>query len=61
MLAGPFEQMQEAGMQTSQLDRIMRQKDPELLKAVAASRDKRQRRRIACLAEQGRVTEITNG
>ena len=30
----PFQQMQEAGMQTSQLDRIMRQKDPELLKAV---------------------------
>jgi ATP-dependent exoDNAse (exonuclease V) alpha subunit len=30
----PFEQMQDAGMRTSQLDQIMRQKDPELLKAV---------------------------
>ena len=30
----PFQQMQEAGMQTSQLDKIMRQKDPELHKAV---------------------------
>ena len=30
----PFEQMQDAGMRTSRLDQIMRQKDPELLKAV---------------------------
>ena len=30
----PFQQMQEAGMQTSKLDTIMRQKDPELLRAV---------------------------
>ena len=30
----PFEQMQQAGMQTSQLDQIMRQKDPELLRVV---------------------------
>src|SRR6185312_11200358 len=30
----PFEQLQEAGMRTAQLDQIMRQKDPELLKAV---------------------------
>ncbi|MDQ2843199.1 MAG: relaxase domain-containing protein, partial [Acidobacteriota bacterium] len=30
----PFQQMQDAGMRTAQLDRIMRQKDPELLKAV---------------------------
>jgi ATP-dependent exoDNAse (exonuclease V) alpha subunit len=30
----PFEQMQEAGMRTSQLDQIVRQKDPELLRAV---------------------------
>ena len=33
----PFQQMQEAGMQTSQLDKIMRQKDPELLKAVPST------------------------
>jgi hypothetical protein len=30
----PFEQMQETGMRTSQLDQIVRQKDPELLRAV---------------------------
>ncbi len=30
----PFEQMQQAGMQTSQLDQIVRQKDPELLRVV---------------------------
>ena len=30
----PFEQLQQAGMQTAQLDQIVRQKDPELLKAV---------------------------
>ena len=30
----PFEKMHHAGMQTSRLDQIMRQKDPELLKAV---------------------------
>ncbi len=35
----PFQQMQEAGMQTSKLDAIMRQKDPELLTRGAASRD----------------------
>ena len=30
----PFEQMQQAGMQTAQLDQIMRQKNPELLRVV---------------------------
>ena len=30
----PFEQLQDAGMRTAQLDQIVRQKDPELLKAV---------------------------
>jgi ATP-dependent exoDNAse (exonuclease V) alpha subunit len=30
----PFEQMQQAGMRTSQLDQIMRQKNPELRRAV---------------------------
>jgi ATP-dependent exoDNAse (exonuclease V) alpha subunit len=34
----PFEQLQQAGMQTARLDQIVRQKDPELLRAVAASR-----------------------
>ena len=57
----PFQQMQEAGMQTSQLDQIMRQKDPELLKAVQHLANNETLKGIAMLAEQGRVTEIPNG
>jgi len=57
----PFQQMQEAGMQTSQLDRIMRQKDPELLKAVQHLANNETVKGIAMLAEQRRVTEIPNG
>ncbi|HMH13145.1 MAG TPA: AAA family ATPase [Edaphobacter sp.] len=57
----PFQQMQEAGMQTSQLDRIMRQKDPELLKAVEHLARNETETGIRMLADQGRVTEIPNG
>jgi conjugative relaxase-like TrwC/TraI family protein len=57
----PFQQMQEAGMQTSQLDRIVRQKDPELLKAVQHLANNETVKGIAMLADQGRVTEIPNG
>jgi conjugative relaxase-like TrwC/TraI family protein len=57
----PFQQMQEAGMQTSQLDRIMRQRDPNLLKAVQHLANNETVKGIAMLAEQGRVTEIPNG
>jgi conjugative relaxase-like TrwC/TraI family protein len=57
----PFQQMQEAGMQTSTLDKIMRQKDPELLKAVQNLANGETVQGIALLAEQGRVTEIPNG
>ena len=57
----PFQQMQEAGMQTSKLDKIMRQKDPELLKAVQHLASGETVQGIALLAEQGRVTEIPNG
>ena len=57
----PFQQMQEAGMQTSQLDRIMRQKHPELLKAVQHLANNETAKGISMLAEQGRVTEIPNG
>jgi ATP-dependent exoDNAse (exonuclease V) alpha subunit len=57
----PFQQMQEAGMPTSQLDRIMRQKDPDLLKAVQHLANNETVKGIAMLAEQGRVTEIPNG
>ena len=56
----PFQQMQEVGMQTSQLDKIVRQKDPELLKAVQHLAANETSRGITMLAEQGRVTEIKN-
>jgi conjugative relaxase-like TrwC/TraI family protein len=54
----PFQQMQEAGMQTSQLDKIVRQKDPELLKAVQHLANHETVKGIELLSEQGRVTEV---
>lgn len=57
----PFEQMQDAGMRTSRLDQIMRQKDPELLKAVQHLADGETEKGIALLVQQGRVIEIANG
>ncbi len=54
----PFEQMQQAGMRTSQLDRIMRQKDPELRRAVELFANNETEKGVALLSEQGRVTEI---
>lgn len=56
----PFEQMQDAGMRTSQLDRIMRQKDTELLKAVEELAKNNTRQGIDMLTRQGRITEIPN-
>jgi conjugative relaxase-like TrwC/TraI family protein len=54
----PFEQMQQAGMRTSQLDQIMRQKDPELRHAVELLANNETEKGVALLSEQGRVTEI---
>jgi conjugative relaxase-like TrwC/TraI family protein len=54
----PFQQMQEAGMQTSKLDTIMRQKDPELLRAVQYLATNETERGVALLSQQGRVTEL---
>jgi ATP-dependent exoDNAse (exonuclease V) alpha subunit len=54
----PFEQMQQAGMQTSLLDQIMRQKDPELLKAVEHLSKNETEIGITLLQQQGRITEI---
>jgi conjugative relaxase-like TrwC/TraI family protein len=54
----PFQQMQEAGMQTSQLDRIMRQKDPELLTAVEHLSKNETEAGFRMLQQQGRVIEI---
>ena len=56
----PFEQMQDAGMRTSQLDQIMRQKAPELLKAVEQLAKNNTQQGIDMLASQGRITEITD-
>ncbi len=56
----PFEQMQQAGMQTSQLDQIMRQKDAELLKAVQHLATGETEKGVELLAQQGRVTEVKN-
>ena len=56
----PFQQMQEAGMRTAQLDRIMRQKDPALLKAVEHLAKNETQQGIALLQEQGRITELSD-
>lgn len=54
----PFEQMQQAGMQTSQLHQIMRQKDPELLRVVEHFAKNETAMGVGLLQQQGRVTEI---
>jgi hypothetical protein len=56
----PFEQMQQAGMQTAQLDKIVRQKDPQFLKAVQHLALGETEKGIGLLGEQGRITEIPN-
>ena len=52
----PFEQMQQAGMQTSQLDQIMRQKDLELLRVVEHLSKNETAIGLTLLQQQGRVT-----
>jgi conjugative relaxase-like TrwC/TraI family protein len=54
----PFEQMQDAGMRTSQLDQIVRQKDPELLRAVEHLSRNETATGIQLLQQQGRIAEI---
>ncbi|MGA8940857.1 MAG: MobF family relaxase [Acidobacteriaceae bacterium] len=54
----PFEQLQETGMRTAQLDQIMRQKDPELLKAVEHLSNNETAVGVQMLEQQGRITEI---
>jgi conjugative relaxase-like TrwC/TraI family protein len=56
----PFEQLQQAGMQTAQLTQIVRQKDPELLKAVKHLSKGEIASGISMLQQQGRVTEISD-
>jgi conjugative relaxase-like TrwC/TraI family protein len=56
----PFEQLQQAGMKTAKLDQIVRQKDPDLLRAVEHLSRGEVAEGIALLEQQGRVTEISD-
>ncbi len=56
----PFEQLVNAGMKTARLDQIVRQKDPELLRAVEYLSRGEVTEGIALLEQQGRVTEIAD-
>ena len=56
----PFEQLQQAGMQTAQLDTIVRQRDPQLLKAVEHLSKNETEIGVQMLQQQGRVTEIVD-
>jgi len=56
----PFEQLQKSGMRSAVLDRIVRQRDPELLRVVEhLSRDETATG-VRMLQDQGRVIEIPN-
>ncbi len=54
----PFEQLQQAGMKTAQLDQIVRQRDPGLLKAVEYLSRAQTADGIHLLREHGRISEI---
>lgn len=56
----PFEQLQQAGMQTAQLDKIVRQRDPQLLKAVEHLSKNETEIGVQMLQQQGRMTEIVD-
>jgi conjugative relaxase-like TrwC/TraI family protein len=56
----PFEQLQESGMRSAILDRIVRQQDPELLKAVEHLSKNETEMGVRMLQQQGRVTEIAD-
>ncbi|MDR3799871.1 MAG: MobF family relaxase [Terracidiphilus sp.] len=56
----PFEQLVDAGMRTAKLDQIVRQKDPELLRAVEHLSCGEVAEGVALLEQQGRVTEIAD-
>lgn len=56
----PFEQLQETGMKTAQLDQIVRQKDPELLKAVEHLSNNETAIGVEMLSQQGRITQIVD-
>lgn len=54
----PFEQLVNAGMKTAKLGQIVRQKNPELLRAVEHLSRGEVAEGIALLEQQGRITEI---
>ena len=54
----PFEDLQQAGMRTAQLDQIIRQKEPGLLAAVEHFSKNETAAGVALLHQQGRVTEM---
>jgi hypothetical protein len=56
----PFEQLQQAGMRTAQLDQIVRQRDPRLLQAVEHLSRNEIAVGVQMLQQQGRVTEIVD-
>jgi conjugative relaxase-like TrwC/TraI family protein len=56
----PFQQLQEAGMQTAHLDEIIRQKDPALKQAVEQLAHGQVREAIENLSRQGRIHEIAS-
>jgi conjugative relaxase-like TrwC/TraI family protein len=56
----PFEQLQQAGMQTAQLDKIVRQRDPQLLNAVEHLSKNETEIGVQMLQHQGRVKEIVD-
>jgi ATP-dependent exoDNAse (exonuclease V) alpha subunit len=56
----PFEQLVDAGMNTTRLDQIVRQKDPELLRAVEHLSRGEVAEGVALLEQQGRITEIAD-
>jgi conjugative relaxase-like TrwC/TraI family protein len=56
----PFEQLQQAGMRTAQLDQIVRQKDPALKTAVESLAKGDVSGALQLLQEQGRIREISD-
>ncbi len=56
----PFEQLVNVGMRTAKLDQIVRQKDPNLLRAVEHLSRGEVAEGIAILEQQGRITEIAD-
>ena len=55
-----FQELQEAGMKTAHLNRVYRQKDPELKQVVLAFRQGRTQEALDLLAAQQRIHEYAN-